>query len=225
MTQSEATVRRAKQTAVRTAGVGPVAERVTALRTTATTDPAGAQEGMWTWIKQLGGRRDAKTLKALFELGTPPAGLDGPADGILVTTVINPLVDLPVRLVTSLWMPWRGKIFDSDAETGINRLTAGSVLPAKLLWPLYRTRATPDGRAAFEFMSGVEPGKIEPRIPVLKIDYRPVSTNPLLLIRQIRDELVELVPNTHLGRILFRLPGDRFTNVGYFALRQPAREA
>lgn len=51
------------------------------------------------------------------------------------------------------------------------------------------------------------------------------TRNPNFLIRQIRDELVELVPGTHLGRILFRLPGpltDRFTNIGYFALRQPA---
>ena len=105
-------------------------------------------------------------------------------------------------------------------------MTSSSVLPLMLLWPLYGMRQTADGPTAFEFVSGPEPGKITPRIPVMKIEYKPVASNPNLIIRQIRDELVELVPGTHLGRVLFRLPalrGERFTNVGYFALRQPAK--
>jgi cholesterol oxidase len=207
---------------------GAVADRVLALRAVAPREHASAQEEVWAWIKELGAKHDTKTLGELFELGATPRGLDGPADGILVTTVVNPLVDLPVRLATSLWMPWRGKTFDARHKAGINRLTASSALPAKLLWPMYGMRKTPDGRAGFEFVSGAEPGKIAPRIPVLKIDYKPVSGNPNLIIRQIRDELVEVVPNTYLGRILFRLPairGERFTNIGYFALRQPAAGA
>ncbi|MEA2182307.1 MAG: cholesterol oxidase [Solirubrobacteraceae bacterium] len=162
-----------------TTGNGSIADRVAELRADAPHDPVGVQEEMWDWIKQLGAKHDTKALEQLFEVGTPPRGLDGPTDGILVTTVVNPLIDLPVRLVTSLWMPWRGKVLDARHKTGLDRLTADSGLPAVLLWPLYA----------------------------------------------IRDELVELVPNTHLGRILFRLPalrGERFTNVGYFALRQPA---
>lgn len=209
-------------------GNGVIADRVAELRVAARRDPAGVQEEMWDWIKQLGAKRDTETLEELFEAGMAPRGLDGPADGLLVTTVVNPLIDFPVRLATSLWMPWRGKVFDSEQKTGINRMTADSTLPAKLLWPLYAMRKTADGPTAFEFVSGPEPGKITPRIPVLKIDYKPVSSNPNLIIRQIRDELVELVPNTHLGRVLFRLPavrGERFVNVGYFALRQPAAGA
>ena len=208
-----------------TTGNGSTADRVAELRAAAPHDPDGAQEEVWAWIKELGAKRDTKTLEQLFAAGTPPPGLDGPADGILVTTAVNPLLDLPVRLATSLWMPWRGKVFDSRHKTGINRLTAGSALPARLLWPLYGMRETEEGRAAFKFVSGREPGKIEPRIPVLKIDYKPVASNPDLIIRQIRDELVELVPDTHLGRVLLRVPtlrGERFVNIGYFALRQPA---
>lgn len=204
---------------------GSMADRVDALRATATRDHAAAQDEMWEWIKELGAKHDTKRLEQLFECGTPPNGLDGPADGILVTTTVNPIFDLSAKLATSVWMPWRGKIFDAGHQTGINRLTASSALPARLLWPLYRMSATTEGRAAFEFASGQEPGKIKPRVPVLKIDYQPITRNPNFLIRQIRDELVELVPGTHLGRILFRLPGpltDRFTNIGYFALRQPA---
>src|SRR5438445_530922 len=78
------------------------------------------------------------------------------------------------------------------------------------------------GRLAFEFETAVEPGKIEPAVDVLKIDYAPVAANPRLVIRQIRDELVELVPGTYLGRILWRSRGGRYANIGFFALRQPA---
>ena len=102
-------------------------------------------------------------------------------------------------------------------------MTVSSQLPARLLWPLYGMKDAPDdGKLAFDFVTRVEPGKIDPKVDVLVIDYEPVSENPDLVIRQIRDELVELVPDTYLGRILFRLPRGRFSNIGYFALRQPA---
>jgi hypothetical protein len=78
------------------------------------------------------------------------------------------------------------------------------------------------GKAAFDFNTRVERGMVEPAVDVLVIDYEPVSSNPRLLIRQIRDELVEIVPDTYLGRILFKLGEGRYSNIGYFALRQPA---
>jgi hypothetical protein len=201
----------------------PVVERLAALRAIATNDPARAQEDTWEWIKELGARRDADALAKLFALGTPPRGLDGPTDGILVTTLTNPLVDMPVRLLTSTWMPWQGKTFDAAAGRGVNRMTASSRLPAKVLWPRYVMREQDGGhQVAFDFVTAIQPGAIEPAIDVLKIDYAPVAENPDLIIRQIRDELVTLVPDTHLGRILFALPRREYTNIGYFALRQPA---
>lgn len=202
----------------------PVADRLGSLRDSAVLRPAEAQNALWDWIGELGAARDARTLEALFELGSPPQVLDGVTDGILVTTLINPLIDLPVRLLTRLWMPWRGKVFDAGSQTGINRMSASATFPARLLWPLYGMRSTRDGLAAFEFVFGREPGRVAPRVPVMKIDYEPVRDNPCLIIRQIRDELVELTPGTFLGRVLFRVPtpaGVRFTNIGYFALRQP----
>jgi hypothetical protein len=153
-------------------GVGPVAQQLAGLRTLAASDPRRAQEHAWRWIAEFGRRHDAGSLEALFELGGVPRRLEGAADGMLVTTLLNPLVE----------------------------------------------------RAAFQFVSGPEPGKVRPRIPVLAIDYRPITTNPRIIIRQIRDELVEVVPKTYLGRILFRVPRGPFINVGYFALRQPAGE-
>jgi hypothetical protein len=199
------------------------AARLAELRKLAATDRERAQREAWSWIQELGAARDGEALGELFGLGkAPPPTLDGPTDGILVTTLINPLVDVPARLITGLWMPWQGKAFDAKAGRGYNRLTESSRWPSKLLWPRYGMRATDDGRAAFEFDTAIEPGRVEPTVDVLKIDYSTVKSNPRLVIRQIRDELVELVPDTYLGRILWRQGEDRYSNIGYFALRQPA---
>lgn len=162
----------------------PVEERITALRELAILDRARAQDDLWAWIRELGDSRDSATLASLFALGTPPENLDGPADGVLVTTLINPLVDMPLRQLTKVWSPWRGKIFDATAGTEVNRLAATTRLPAMLLSPL---------------------------------------------IGQLDDELVELTPDTHLGRILVRVPGIGPAKIGpakigYFALRKPAAE-
>jgi hypothetical protein len=217
-----AKAKEAAKPSARQAPATPVQKRLARLRDLAKTNPARAQSETWAWIKELGKSRDDDGLTELFSLGTPPKGLDGPTDGILVTTFINPLVDLPVRLLTGGWMPWMGKSFDAASNKGTNRLTGSARWPAKLLWPLYRTREAPDGRLAFDFETAVEKGRTEPAVRVLKIDYEPVETNPRLVIRQIRDELVELVPDTYLGRILFKVRGGRYANIGYFALRQHA---
>jgi hypothetical protein len=199
-----------------------VPARLERLRTGAGEDSSRSQAEAWAWIEQLGEARDGAQLEELFALGTPPAGLEGPTDGILVCTLTNPLVDLPVRMLTSAWMPWQGKTFDAAEARGINRMTVSSQLPLKMLFPLYGMRDAPDdGKLAFDFVTRVEAGAIEPAVNVLVIDYEPVNENPDLIIRQIRDELVQLVPDTYLGRILFKLPGGRLTNIGYFALKQP----
>jgi hypothetical protein len=201
---------------------GPVAQRVSALRTTAASDPARAQQEAWAWIEELGQKRDGDQLEALFALGTPPRELNGPTDGILVCTLTNAVVDMPVQLLTGMWMPWQGKSFDAAAKRGTNRMTVSSQLPAKLLFPLYGMKSAPDGKLAFEFVTRIERGAVEPAIDVLVIDYEPLTENPDLIIRRIRDELVQLTPDTYLGRILFRLGENRYSNIGYFALRQPA---
>jgi hypothetical protein len=199
-----------------------IVDRVAALRATAADDPVQAQVEAWAWIEELGTQRDAERLERLFAQGSAPQGLNGPTEGILVCTITNPVVDVPVRMLTSVFMPWMGKSFDAGQAKGVNRMTSSSKLPAKLLWPRYGMRETDDGNAAFDFETRVEAGAIEPSVDVLVIDYADISDNPALIIRQIRDELVQIVPDTYLGRILFRLPGDRLSNIGYFALRQPA---
>ena len=201
-----------------------ISDRLEGLRTRAASDPTGAQNDTWAWIEQLGESRDGEELERLFALGSVPEGLDGPTDGILVCTLTNPVVDLPVRMLTSAWMPWQGKTFNAADARGINRMTVSSLIPGRILFPLYGMKDAPDdGKLAFDFVTRAESGAVEPAIEVLVIDYEPVNENPDLIIRSIRDELVRLVPDTYLGRILFKLPrGGGFTNIGYFALRQPA---
>lgn len=187
-----------------------------------TTTPTPSQEETWERFKELGRRRDFEALEKLFAAGTAPRGLDGPTDGILVAPMIQGAVDRAFSLITSGWMPWLGKSFDAEQERGTNLLAGSARWPARALWPRYETRPRGDSLEAFDFQTRVAPGAIEPSVDVLKIDYGPVPDNPGLIIRSILDELVEIVPDTYLGRILWRQEGNRFANIGYFALKQPA---
>lgn len=52
------------------------------------------------------------------------------------------------------------------------------------------------------------------------IDYGPLERNPRLLIRQIRDALVEIVPGANLGKMPVNIPGrSRPFPALYFALK------
>lgn len=203
-----------------------VAGRLEWLRNSMTSEPASAAESTWSWIVELSDRSKSDAaaadseLNELFRLGTAPTDLDGPTEGILVMTTTNPGVDTAVRAVTGLWMPWQGKRFDSEAATGDNRLTKSTGLVSKLLWPLYSMRDAEAGKLAFDFKTYVEAGKDDPDLQVMVIDYADVEKNPRLIIRSIRDELVELVKGVYLGKILFN-SGDNYSKIGYFALRTP----
>jgi hypothetical protein len=199
------------------------AERVESLRTEH--GPQEAHEAAWAWIVELQdlAKVDAKRADAelndLFRLGAPAIGLDGPTDGILVMTTTNPVLDKAAKLLTSMWMPWEGKSFNSESQVGENRMTEESVVPSKLIWPLYSMKHTDEGHRAFDFETYVEAGKDDPDREVLVIDYANVSSNPRLLIRSIRDELVEIVPGAYLGKVLLKLPTGGYSKIGYFALR------
>jgi len=199
-------------------------ERVEVLRDLARTDAVGAQDAAWAWFERLGrvarGDREgaADQLADLFACGQPSRDLDGPTDGILVAPMIHPRVDALARALTRVWMPWQGKRFDAETQHGDNRMVGSFAFVGRLLWPLYSSRSAPGGRLAFDFETRIERGGIDPAIDVFVIDYAPVDKNPGLIIRSIRDELVEIVPGAHLGRILYRR-GDRYDNWGYFALR------
>ncbi|TLH49620.1 hypothetical protein C1S80_28340 [Mycolicibacterium aubagnense] len=202
-------------------------DRLEWLRKSVSEGQSGAARSAWSWIVELStlADNDADSAEAqlneLFRLGTPPVDLDGPTEGILVMTTTNPALDTVTRAVTALWMPWQGKRFDADTGTGDNRLTRSTGLVGKLLWPLYSMRDAESGKLAFDFATYVEAGKDDADRQVMVIDYANVESNPRLVIRSIRDELVELVPGVYLGKILFNTGSDRYSKIGYFALRTP----
>ena len=202
-----------------------VAGRVDELRSLVETNGWAARDAAWSWICDLKERaasdREATLaeLAELFRTGVPPAGIDGRTEGILVAPLIARGVDPAVRAITALWMPWMGKRFDAVANRGDNVLRTDARWPARLLWPLYGTSPLGDARAAFEFETRVEEGKDDPGLQVLVIDYSVVDSNPRLIIKSIRDELVEIVPGANLGKVLWRGDDDSHTLIGYFALR------
>ncbi|HYU61268.1 MAG TPA: hypothetical protein VEK39_10950 [Solirubrobacterales bacterium] len=202
-----------------------VAQRLADLRQQAHTSPAVAADATWEWFEELGdeARHDrdagAEKLNELFRLGSPPTGIDGQTEGILVTPLIQPVVDRALNVLTGAWMPWLGKRFNSAESMGDNTLAGSARWPAKLFWPLYGTKPYGSNRSAFDFETRVEPGKNDPDVDVLVIDYHPVTTNPRFLIRQIRDELVEIVPGANLGKILWRSGDESYALIGFFALR------
>jgi hypothetical protein len=203
----------------------PIAVRVAELRELATTDAPAAQKATWAWFQELGSRRDRKQLDELYALGDPPRDLDGATEGILVLLTVQGALDRVATTAAKGWMPWLGKSFDASAQRGYNRLARSARWPVKALWPFYSTTDDGDARHAFDFQTAIEPGKADPEVDVLKIDYGSVASNPRLVIRRIRDELVQIVPDTYLGKILWRSgDGDdaRYACIGYFALRQPA---
>jgi hypothetical protein len=205
---------------------GPIAERIAHLRDHASTDPQGARDEAWRWIEELGRRAVNDREPALGELqqmflaGEPAEGIDGQTEGILVTWTMHPVADKVIGSVTNAWMPWLGKKFYPQENRGENTLTRSARWPAKILWPLYSTGTSPLGRTAFDFTTYVEAGKLDPSVNVLVIDYASVSSNPRLLIRQIRDELVQIVPGANLGKMLVKVPRRReLFPALYFALK------
>jgi len=204
---------------------------VRTLRDLAATDPELARREAWEQIRLAGARAGSKrreahdSLNRMFRLGTPPSEpLDGPFRGILVTTTTFAALDPLFRGLAAAWLPWVGKRFDSLTQTGDNLLTTSAKIPAKLLWPSYRLQEIDDGRyAAFKFRTYVDSGEVDPDRQTFKIDYDS-DENPSFLIRDILDELVEIVPGANLGKVLLRTGGrdkGSWNLVGYFALQPP----
>ena len=205
---------------------GPVGKRVAELRELAATDPEGARDQAWAWIEELGARARADRqeahgeLQQLFLCGEPADDISGQTEGVLVTWTMHPLADRVIGTLTDAWMPWLGKRFMPEEGKGVNTLTASARWPSKLIWPLYSMRDSPLGHSAFDFNTYVEAGRLDPSVQVLVIDYESVPANPMLLIRQIRDELVRIVPGAYLGKMLVKVPRrEELFPALYFALR------
>ena len=146
---------------------------------------------------------------------------DGFLAGRLLTTSVWGPLDRAVLRLARLWMPWKGKTFDREAATGVNRFDNSAVGRAAMhtIFPGYRPeRVTRELIEAFPMRNRVEPGAIDPDVDVFKIDYD-FEANPAL-IRRVLDELVQVAPGRYLGKVLFRVRGG-FHPIGFFTLRTP----
>jgi hypothetical protein len=188
-----------------------------------------ARRAAWSQIRLAGMRcrnrpeEALQTLNLIFRLGRPPdTPLSGPYDGAMVAPSLWRPADLGLTALASAWMPWVGKRFDAEAQRGDNLLASSARPVARVLWPGYRPWDAPGGRlGAFRFRTYTGPGKVDPDRDTLKIDYDS-EENPRLLIRDILDELVEVVPGAYLGKVLLRRGGEddpRWNLIGYFALQ------
>ena len=157
----------------------------------------------------------------MFRAGTAP---DPPPEGFLpgrplATSIWGPFDSFALWLA-GRWMPWQGKIFDRENQTGVNSFAQAPATRAALraAFPGYTAeRSTAARIEAFPFRNRVAPGELDPDVSVLKIDYD-FEANPALLIRRILDELVQIAPGRYLGKILYR-GGVRFHPMGFFSLR------
>ena len=162
----------------------------------------------------------ADRYDAVFRSGSvPDPRPDGFHPGTLEMTTTWEALDAFGRSITGLWMPWLGKRFDAEASTGINRMTASARLPARIVWPSHRAERIDGGMEVFPFRTRVEPGALDAGTTVLVIDYD-FEANPALLIRRIRDELVQVDDDLFLGKVLLRLR-DGYHRAGFFTLRRP----
>jgi hypothetical protein len=213
-----------------TPGAQEVERYVEALQGLSKANADFARRASWAQIRLAGARAGSRpteahdSLNRIFRLGVPPQPpLEGPTRGIFVAPTILRPADLGLRALASAWMPWTGKRFHSATATGDNRLVASARPVARVLFPSYRLEPLDSSSyAGFRFRTYAGPGKVDPDRETLKIDYGS-DENPRLLIRDILDELVQIVPGTYLGKVLLRRK-DAWRLLGYFAL-QPAVEA
>ena len=158
-------------------------------------------------------------LNEIYRAGTAPDPLpEGFMPGRLLGMSVQPQFDSVIRRIAALWMPWKGKVFDPDTMTGVNRFHPNVRIPMKVVFPKYTVEeATAVKVEAFPFRNRIAPGAVDPDLETFKIDYD-FDANPDFLIRRILDEVVQIAPGHLLGKILFRVNG-RFHPIGYFSLR------
>ena len=212
-----------------TSTTSAVTERVAHLRALATTDPQAAQDAVWGWFARVGRQLPASAalaeLAELFTTSTPATSVDGQTEGLLIgwaprDSALNrggrglhtAAKTLTIRFGL---LPWLGKRFDAHTGRGTNSISRLGLLVA----PLTTVHKAGDHYEAFAMTNWVETGKLDPGTDVLVIDYASVADNPWPVSR-IRDELVEIVPNTYLGKMLWH-QDDGYYLLAYFALKTP----
>lgn len=145
------------------------------------------------------------TLTRLFRLGTIPSP-EGRYDGELIGLSTGLLADPFFDWMTRIYLPWVGKTFDAEANSGDNVFIDNSFSRAasKLGWPEYRVESEtpPHTVRVYPFKSSPAPAVEDEGLTVLHLEYGH-SPNPLP-VRRIVDEIVELPGGYILGKTHMR---------------------
>ena len=172
------------------------------------------------WIFRRDRKRGFAALNEIFRSGSPPnPPLDGHYAGELLALDVAPGLNQFAGMITSRWMPWKGKFFDAGHASGDNIFTRDSLALAHVNWPLYRGYKDEDAERyrAFIFRTYLAPGRTDPDRQVLKLDYN-LEANPSLSIRRVLDELVQLDTDLYLGKAHLKWWWGSWQLVAYFSL-------
>lgn len=164
--------------------------------------------------------RGLAALNELFRAGRPPdPPLMGRCAGQLLALDLAPGLTQLAGSIAAAWMPWQGKTFDPAYAQGDNIFTRDSLWLARTFNLSYRGFVDdgPDTYRAFTFRTYSAAGLEDADRPVLKIDYD-LPNNPALTIRRVLDELVQVGPQTYLGKAHVRWWWGRWQRVAFFAL-------
>lgn len=165
-------------------------------------------------------KRGFAALNEIFRAGSPPNPLlDGGYAGELIALDVAPGLNQFAEMITSGWLPWKGKFFDAAQSRGDNIFTRDSLLLAHIFWPLYRgyKGESAERYRAFTFQTNLAPGLTDPDRQVLKLDYN-LEGNPSLSVRRVLDELVQVEPALYLGKAHLKWWWGKWQLVAYFSL-------
>ena len=165
-------------------------------------------------------KRGFAALNEIFREGSPPnLPLNGGYTGELVALNVATGLNQFIEMITSRWMPWKGKIFDAAHASGDNIFTRDSLFLAHIWWPLYSgyKEESAERYRAFTFRTHLAPGLTDPDRQVLKLDYN-LEGNPSFTVRRVLDELVQIEPALYLGKAHLRWWWGKWQMVAYFSL-------
>ena len=196
---------------------------VDSLRKMHVTQPSKAKALAWELFQELQKPAQQYRLAGEFAEGSAPESPDGDCEGINMNLYGNPVLrglDYLIRLGRMLGgMGWAGKTFNTDG-TGYNRLTGSTKIAAMAVMPHYKLRKINGELIGFDFYHCIDNSPVAPNIPVRSLNYASPEHNNPLILPKTRDEIVEIVPDVFLGRVLIR--DDFGWNLsGYFGLRYP----
>ena len=200
-----------------------VYKKLETMRRLANTNAQQAQDDLWQWIKDLGQQDNQTALGLIFAEGI----VENPKVKTLGMPV-GPMRNVPGGLLVSAFLkidsPWTGKTFFSDGSGGYNRIKSYTKIPVSILAPFHHLRKEGEEYIGFTFDTAIKTGAVEPKIDVLAIEYaEPKYKDPskIIPLTRVRDELVQILPHTYLGRATFPDAAGNYQLVGYFALKRP----